>query len=226
MLDDGPGAHRADQAEHPGADARRSGCGTGRTPPAGSSCRPGNMSEKAVGYTTVGGDLMGALGVLANVPKTVVMYLLDYLLEKTGYEGIGQVLEKPSRAGAGPEPGGRGGADALPDPGRLLPPLRRREAASRRDRGGAGGDVPRVRAGAAAGTWVESSPGSSCSRSTSGCSRRSPCTSATSIWTGSGRCSCRWCRIGVGLRGRRLTLTLFGASSSSRRKMRLKTATD
>ena len=47
----------------------------------------GNMSEKAVGYTTVGGDLMGALGVLANVPKTVVMYLLDYLHEKTGYRG-------------------------------------------------------------------------------------------------------------------------------------------
>jgi NAD+ synthase (glutamine-hydrolysing) len=59
----------------------------------------GNMSEKAVGYTTVGGDLMGALAVIANVPKTVVMYLLDYLLEQTGYEGIRQVLAKP----AGPE---------------------------------------------------------------------------------------------------------------------------
>ena len=54
----------------------------------------GNMSEKAVGYTTVGGDLMGALGVLANVPKTVVMYLLDYLHEKTGYRGIEMVLAK------------------------------------------------------------------------------------------------------------------------------------
>lgn len=59
----------------------------------------GNMSEKAVGYTTVGGDLMGALAVIANVPKTVVMYLLDYLLETTGYEGIKLVLAKP----AGPE---------------------------------------------------------------------------------------------------------------------------
>lgn len=55
----------------------------------------GNMSEKAVGYTTVGGDLMGALGVLANVPKTVVMYLLDYLYEQTGYEGIKLVLSRP-----------------------------------------------------------------------------------------------------------------------------------
>jgi NAD+ synthase (glutamine-hydrolysing) len=59
----------------------------------------GNMSEKAVGYTTIGGDLMGALAVLANVPKTVVMYLLDYLYERHGYEGIQRVLAKP----AGPE---------------------------------------------------------------------------------------------------------------------------
>lgn len=59
----------------------------------------GNMSEKAVGYTTVGGDLMGALAVIANVPKTVVMYLLDYLLEQTQMEGIRLVLAKP----AGPE---------------------------------------------------------------------------------------------------------------------------
>lgn len=59
----------------------------------------GNMSEKAVGYTTIGGDLMGALAVIANVPKTVVMYLLDYLGETTGYPGIGAVLAKA----AGPE---------------------------------------------------------------------------------------------------------------------------
>ncbi|WP_434384382.1 NAD(+) synthase [Melittangium boletus] len=59
----------------------------------------GNMSERAVGYTTIGGDLMGALAVIANVPKTVVMFLLDYLLEQTGYEGIRKVLAKP----AGPE---------------------------------------------------------------------------------------------------------------------------
>jgi NAD+ synthase (glutamine-hydrolysing) len=59
----------------------------------------GNMSEKAVGYTTIGGDLMGALAVIANLPKTVVMYLLDYLLEKHHYEGIKLVIAKP----AGPE---------------------------------------------------------------------------------------------------------------------------
>ncbi|GEN06752.1 NAD+ synthase (glutamine-hydrolysing) [Myxococcus fulvus] len=59
----------------------------------------GNMSEKSVGYTTIGGDLMGALAVISNVPKTVVMYLLDYLQETTGLEGIRKVLAKP----AGPE---------------------------------------------------------------------------------------------------------------------------
>lgn len=59
----------------------------------------GNMSEKAVGYTTIGGDLMGALAVIANVPKTVVMYLLDYLYEVHRYEGIKKVVARP----AGPE---------------------------------------------------------------------------------------------------------------------------
>ncbi|MFZ5444832.1 MAG: NAD(+) synthase [Myxococcota bacterium] len=59
----------------------------------------GNMSEKAVGYTTIGGDLMGALAVISNLPKTVVMYLLDYLAEKTGYQGIKAVTARP----AGPE---------------------------------------------------------------------------------------------------------------------------
>jgi NAD+ synthase (glutamine-hydrolysing) len=59
----------------------------------------GNMSEKAVGYTTIGGDLMGALAVISNLPKTVVMYLLDYLQESTGLSGISRVIARP----AGPE---------------------------------------------------------------------------------------------------------------------------
>ncbi len=57
-----------------------------------------NMSEKAVGYTTIGGDMEGALSVIANVPKTVVNYLLDYLLETTGSEGIRLTLKKPPSA--------------------------------------------------------------------------------------------------------------------------------
>lgn len=59
----------------------------------------GNMSEKAVGYTTIGGDLMGALAVIANVPKTVVIFLLDYLYDKHHYQGIKSVMSRP----AGPE---------------------------------------------------------------------------------------------------------------------------
>jgi NAD+ synthase (glutamine-hydrolysing) len=55
----------------------------------------GNMSERAVGYTTVGGDLEGALAVISNVPKTVVMVLLDYLQEVHPLEGIRLVLQKP-----------------------------------------------------------------------------------------------------------------------------------
>lgn len=59
----------------------------------------GNMSEKALGYTTVGGDLEGAFSVIANVPKTVVMALLDRLLERYGFEGIRMTLDTT----AGPE---------------------------------------------------------------------------------------------------------------------------
>jgi NAD+ synthase (glutamine-hydrolysing) len=59
----------------------------------------GNMSEKALGYTTVGGDLEGAFSVIANVPKTVVIALLDRLLERFGFEGIRMTLETT----AGPE---------------------------------------------------------------------------------------------------------------------------
>jgi NAD+ synthase (glutamine-hydrolysing) len=57
-----------------------------------------NMSEKAVGYTTIGGDMEGALSVIANVPKTVVNYLLDYLVEKTRMPGIMLTLQKPASA--------------------------------------------------------------------------------------------------------------------------------
>jgi NAD+ synthase (glutamine-hydrolysing) len=57
------------------------------------------MSEKAVGYTTIGGDLEGGISVISNLPKTVVMYLLEYLLESTQLEGVRIVLSHP----AGPE---------------------------------------------------------------------------------------------------------------------------
>ncbi|HEY4574144.1 MAG TPA: NAD(+) synthase, partial [Thermoanaerobaculia bacterium] len=53
----------------------------------------GDMSEKAVGYTTIGGDLEGALSVIANVPKTVVVALLERFLSRFGFAGIRQTLE-------------------------------------------------------------------------------------------------------------------------------------
>ncbi|HYU35622.1 MAG TPA: NAD(+) synthase [Thermoanaerobaculia bacterium] len=52
----------------------------------------GDMSEKSVGYTTIGGDLEGALSVIANVPKTVVIALLERLHERFGFEGIALTL--------------------------------------------------------------------------------------------------------------------------------------
>jgi NAD+ synthase (glutamine-hydrolysing) len=52
----------------------------------------GDMSEKAVGYTTIGGDLEGGLSVIANVPKTVVIALLDRFHRLYGFAGIAQTL--------------------------------------------------------------------------------------------------------------------------------------
>jgi len=59
----------------------------------------GNMSEKSVGYTTVGGDLEGCFSVIANLPKTVVVALLDRLHRRFGFDGIGMTLQTV----AGPE---------------------------------------------------------------------------------------------------------------------------
>jgi NAD+ synthase (glutamine-hydrolysing) len=52
----------------------------------------GDMSEKAVGYTTIGGDLEGALSVIANVPKTVVIALLERFHQRCNLEGIAMTL--------------------------------------------------------------------------------------------------------------------------------------
>ena len=52
----------------------------------------GDMSEKAVGYTTIGGDLEGGLSPIANVPKTVVIALLERLHARFGFRGIGLTL--------------------------------------------------------------------------------------------------------------------------------------
>ncbi|MBI2893659.1 MAG: NAD(+) synthase [Deltaproteobacteria bacterium] len=70
---------------------------------AGLFLQTSNMSEKAVGYTTIGGDLEGALAVIANVPKTVVAYLLDYLFETRGWDCIRLTLAYPASAELAPD---------------------------------------------------------------------------------------------------------------------------
>ncbi len=52
----------------------------------------GDMSERAVGYTTIGGDLEGALSVIANIPKTVVTALLERLGEAHDLRGVRETL--------------------------------------------------------------------------------------------------------------------------------------
>jgi NAD+ synthase (glutamine-hydrolysing) len=59
----------------------------------------GNMSEKSLGYTTVGGDLEGALSVISNLPKTVVIALLERLAARFAFPGIAATMATT----AGPE---------------------------------------------------------------------------------------------------------------------------
>jgi NAD+ synthase (glutamine-hydrolysing) len=52
-----------------------------------------NMSEKAQGYTTVGGDMMGGYSLIANMAKTNVIALLEYLRDNyVGYEFLEKLL--------------------------------------------------------------------------------------------------------------------------------------
>lgn len=59
----------------------------------------GNMSEKSLGYTTVGGDLEGAISIIANLPKTVVIAMLERLRARFSFPGIDATLATT----AGPE---------------------------------------------------------------------------------------------------------------------------
>lgn len=59
--------------------------------------QPGNMSEKAVGYTTIGGDLMGVYSLIGNLPKTVITELLRYVQRKYNWNFLQLLLAtKPS----------------------------------------------------------------------------------------------------------------------------------
>ncbi len=61
-----------------------------------------NMSEKAVGYTTIGGDMMGAYSLIANLPKTVLIELLGYLARTRGWKGVKDVLATTASAELAP----------------------------------------------------------------------------------------------------------------------------
>jgi NAD+ synthase (glutamine-hydrolysing) len=58
----------------------------------------GNMTEKAVGYTTVGGDMMGAYSLIANLPKTVIIALLRHIQSKYGLKCVARCLETRASA--------------------------------------------------------------------------------------------------------------------------------
>ncbi len=58
----------------------------------------GNMSEKAVGYTTIGGDMMGGYSLLGNMPKTVVIALLHHLYSIYKWPSLGKLLQTKASA--------------------------------------------------------------------------------------------------------------------------------
>lgn len=51
----------------------------------------GNMTEKVMGYLTMGGDSEGALAVISNLPKTVINYILACLQEKEDPDALGAI---------------------------------------------------------------------------------------------------------------------------------------
>lgn len=52
----------------------------------------GNMSEKSVGYTTIGGDLSGGFAPIANVPKTIVTALVAHYQAQLKSAALAQLL--------------------------------------------------------------------------------------------------------------------------------------
>ena len=61
-----------------------------------------NLSEAAVGYTTTGGDNQGGYSPIANVPKTVISRLIEYLARRDGIRALEQVLAIPPSAELAP----------------------------------------------------------------------------------------------------------------------------
>ena len=76
----------------------------------------GNKSELAVGYCTLYGDMSGGLGVIADVPKTMVYRVARWLNQTRGRRGHPR---------ADPDEGAVGGAAAEPDRSGLAAAVRR-----------------------------------------------------------------------------------------------------
>ncbi|MBM3333485.1 NAD(+) synthase, partial [Candidatus Sumerlaeota bacterium] len=80
----------------------------------------GNKSELATGYCTLYGDMVGGLGVLADVPKTLVYRLAHYINGRAGGEIIPRSsIEKPPSAELRPD---QRDTDSLP-PYEILDPI-------------------------------------------------------------------------------------------------------
>lgn len=62
-----------------------------------------NLSEAAVGYSTTGGDNQGGYSPIANVPKTVVSQLLEYIAERDEIKSLQKILAIPPSAELAPD---------------------------------------------------------------------------------------------------------------------------
>ncbi len=76
----------------------------------------GNKSELSVGYCTIYGDMCGALGVIADVPKTTVFSLCRWLNASLGPHIPEATISKPPSAELRPD---QKDLDSLPDYGTL-----------------------------------------------------------------------------------------------------------
>ncbi|ACV67723.1 NAD+ synthase [Desulfohalobium retbaense] len=72
----------------------------------------GNKSELAVGYCTIYGDMAGALGVIADMPKTLVYEVCRWLNRERGEVVPQRILDKAPSAELRPD---QKDSDSLPD---------------------------------------------------------------------------------------------------------------
>ncbi len=153
----------------------------------------GDMSEKAVGYTTIGGDLEGRAVGHRQRAQDGRHFASAAVVETIRVPGDCRHAPNRSRARARRCPGRRTRADALPGPRRVPPLVRHRKDVAAGSGRGPGVAVSRriVRVPPGLGGSIHRR----CSRSrfTSGSSHRSPFMSVPWTSTESARCSCPSC---------------------------------